>query len=176
MPARPRILVALVALLVLSACGSSGDLAATSAPLPEVFKQGVPVPDGEVVLTVTPSDGEAVDWDRTALEMLPQRELTIFEPFIDEERTFTGPLWWDVLRASGVEAGRDVDLVALDDYTASLPADPTVLERTVLALTDQGEPIPVDGGGPVRLVFPDEDPLADNANNWIWSIRRAEVR
>ena len=176
MPAPRRLLLALVALLVLAACGSTDTVAATSAPLPEVFEEGVPDPAGDVLLTVDPLDGEPVDWDRAALELLPQRELTLFEPFIDEERTFTGPLWWDVLRASGVEPGRDVDLVALDDYTASLPADPEVLARTVLALTDQGAPIPIDAGGPVRLVYPDGDALADNPNNWIWSIRRAEAR
>ena len=176
MPGRSRALLAILCALLFAACGPDASTIAARAPLPDSFDDGVPAPSGDVVLTVVPEGDAPVDWDIDALRMLPQQQLTLFEPFIDQERTFSGPLWWDVLRASGVEPGRDVDLIALDDYTASLPADREVLAQTLLAVTDQGERIPIDAGGPVRLVYPDGDPLADNPNNWIWSIRRAEVR
>lgn len=162
-------------LLVLAAC-SSGAPSLPTAPLPAAFDQGVPAPDGEAVLTVS-TDGEAHDWDLATLELLEQHDLSIREPFVDEDHTYTGPLWADVLRASGVDlaAAETAEMVALDDFVADIPATPTALDGLLLAHLEDGEPIPIETGGPIRLVFPPDNPAGDNANNWIWSVRRATV-
>lgn len=173
-PRRTRLLlIALVAVLV--ACGRGGDETGEAA-LPAAFDQGVPEPTGEVVLTIT-TDGTTYDWDLATLGQLEQHDLTIVEPFLDVEHTYTGPLWRDVLRASGVDvdADREVELVALDDYVAEIPTDADTLDGVLLAHLEDGEPIAVADGGPIRLIFPLENPAAENVNNWIWSIRTARV-
>ena len=146
-------------------------------PLPAAFEQGVPEPTGEVVLTVATDEGSR-DWDVATLADLPQHELTVLEPFVEEEHTYTGPFWADVLRASGVdlEAAEAVEVVALDDFVADLPVDAETLDGLLLAHLQDGEEIPVAEGGPLRLVFPPGNPTGANLNNWIWSVRTATVR
>lgn len=175
-PRRHRWAAVLVAcLLALAGCASEDD--GPRPALPSQFDDGVPTATGEIVLTVTTEAGDTVDWDLDTLAMLDQQQLTIVEPFIKEERTYTGPLWADVLRASGVDldAGNEVELVALDDYVAQIPTDRTTLDRAVLAHLEDGQPLAIEDGGPIRLVYPPDNPASENDNNWIWSIRTARV-
>lgn len=171
---RPHTLLAALALLVV-AC-SSPTPALPDGPLPSAFDGGVPPPEGEVVLTVATPDATH-DWDHATLGLLEQHDLTIIEPFLEEEHTYTGPLWADVLRASGVdlEAAETAELRALDDYVADIPVTPSALDGLVLARLEDGAQIPVADGGPIRLVFPPDNPTGDNVNSWIWSIRHATV-
>lgn len=167
-----RCLVLAIALLAAACSDGAGD----RAPLPAAFDDGVPAPTEAVVLTVTTAD-DVVDWDLATLARLDQRELTIVEPFVEEEHTYRGPLWADVLRASGVDldAGTTVELVALDDYVLDLATDPATLDGIVLAHREDGDPIPIADGGPIRLVLPPDNPASENPNTWIWSIRTARV-
>jgi hypothetical protein len=166
----------LLCLLLVTAC-SGGTPDGQRAALPPAFADGVPEVSGDVVLTVTTAEDAQVDWDLDTLAMLDQQQLTIIEPFLDVELTFTGPLWADVLRASGIDldAGDTIELVALDDYVAEIPTDDTTLDGAVLAHLVEGDPIAIEDGGPIRLVYPPDNPAAENANNWIWSIRTARV-
>lgn len=174
-PAPRHLVVLLVTLLVLAACSGTPP-ALPDAPLPAAFDSGVPAPTEEVVLTVTVG-GESHDWDLPTLGLLEQHDLTILEPFVDEEHTYTGPLWADVLRASGTDlaAADSAELVALDDYVADIPVGAETLDGLLLARLEDGDPIPIEAGGPIRLVFPPDNPAADNTNNWIWSLRHATV-
>ena len=125
------VLIAVALPLVLGACSSTA--VPDDAPLPAAFDQGVPEPSGDVVLTVA-NDDASHDWDLATLGILDQHDLTIFDQFADAEHTYTGPLWRDVLRASGVDvdAGREVELVALDDYVAEIPTDAETLRGVLL--------------------------------------------
>lgn len=160
---------------LLAACSTSAT-GLPDGPLPDAVADGVPQPSGEVVLTVTTPDATH-DWDHATLGLLEQHDLTIIEPFLEEEHTYTGPLWADVLRASGVdlEAAATAELRALDDYVADIPVTPSALDGLVLARLEDGAQIPVADGGPIRLVFPPDNPTGDNVNSWIWSIRDATV-
>jgi hypothetical protein len=168
-------------LALLLVCATAAGCAASPAtsgptPLPDAFSDGVPAPTEQVVLTVVTEDGDT-DWDLSTLGLLAQQDLTIVEPFVDEEHTYTGPLWADVLRASGVDldGGREARLVALDDYVAEIPTDVESLDGVLLASREDGEEIPIAAGGPIRLIWPPENPGAENNNNWIWSIRSARI-
>jgi hypothetical protein len=177
-PARRRLSRALSFLLVcatVAACAADPGVTEL-APLPDAFSDGVPAPTEQVVLTVVTDDGDA-DWDLPTLGQLAQQDLTIIEPFVDEEHTYTGPFWADVLRASGVdlEGGQEARLVALDDYVAEIPAVVGFLDGVLLATREDGEAIPIAAGGPIRLIWPPENPGAENNNNWIWSIRSARI-
>lgn len=175
---RKHLIAPLLALGVAAALVGCSDTDAelTEQPLPAAFEDGVPEPTGDVVLTVTTGDGEH-DWDLATLGRLPQHDLTILEPFVEEEHTYTGPLWADVLRASGVdlaEAG-PVEVVALDDFVADIPTDAESLDGLLLAHQEDGEEIAIADGGPIRLVFPPDNPAGENRNNWVWSVRAANV-
>lgn len=173
----PRVQIAVLALAVaLTGCFSTSPPAVEWEPLPAAFDDGVPAPTGEVVLSVE-VDGTTHEWDLAALEALEQHDLTIIEPFIEEERTYTGPLWGDVLRASGVDLDEAhvAELVALDDFVADIPVEDDTLDGLLLARLEDGAVIPLEAGGPIRLVYPPDNPTGENANNWIWSIRRATV-
>lgn len=173
-PTIRRAALALAAVLALVGCSSEQEAVLDDGPLPAAFDDGVPAPEGDVVLTIAAGDATP-DWDLATLGELEQHELTIVEPFLDEEVTFTGPLWSDVLRASGIdlEATTSVELVALDDFVADIPTDATTLDGLLLATAADGQPIDIADGGPIRLVYPDGNPTGENLNNWIWSVRSA---
>lgn len=163
--------VALAAVALAACTGPATEL--PSDPLPPAFADGVPEPTGEVVLTVT-GPGGPHDFDLPTLQQLAQHDLTVLEPFVDQEHTYAGPLWGDVLRAAGIPLdGRDVELVALDDFVTDIPADAASLDGLLLAVSEDGAPIPIADGGPLRLVFPPGNETGANLNNWIWSIRSA---
>lgn len=167
--------VALSTALTLVGCSETPDPTPVES-LPAAFDDGVPAPAGEVVLTLE-TDDATVEWDLATLEELPLHELELFEPFVEEDLRFTGPLWIDVLRASGVELeeGRAVELVALDEYVSVVPADLDALEGVMLATREEGEAIPLERGGPIRLVYPPDNETGKNLNAWIWSIVSGEV-
>ena len=65
--------------------------------------------------------------------------------------------------------------MALDDYVAEIPTDAETLRGVLLAYLQDGEEIAIADGGPIRLIFPDDNPASENVNNWIWSVRSARV-
>jgi DMSO/TMAO reductase YedYZ molybdopterin-dependent catalytic subunit len=67
---------------------------------------------------------------------------------------FTGIKIGDVLREAGVKAGADQLFSTSDDgFTAGSPLD-YVLERGLIAIGMNGEPLPAEHGFPARLVVP----------------------
>ncbi|MFI6098789.1 molybdopterin-dependent oxidoreductase [Lentzea sp. NPDC051213] len=67
---------------------------------------------------------------------------------------FTGIRIGDVLREAGVKAGADQLFSTSDDgFTAGSPLD-YVLERGLIAIAMNGEPLPAEHGFPARLVVP----------------------
>jgi hypothetical protein len=144
-----------------------------------MFDDGAPAPIGLVVLTIEGASGTA-DWDLLTLSELPQIERTQLEPFAAGERTFQGPLLVDVLRASGIDVTdgsmTEIDLVALDDFRATLPTDGGSLDGVMLATLDGDLAISLEDGGPIRIIFPDDNDLGENLDNWVWSLRTGTVR
>jgi DMSO/TMAO reductase YedYZ molybdopterin-dependent catalytic subunit len=68
--------------------------------------------------------------------------------------TFVGIRIGDVLREAGVQAGADQLFSTSDDgFTAGSPLD-YVLERGMIAIGMNGEPLPAEHGFPARLVVP----------------------
>lgn len=83
----------------------------------------------------------------------------------------------DLLDVAG--APRDftaIDSAAYNEYAVTLPA--TILRHAgvVLATRADGETIPLDKGGPTRIVFTDSHPDAKNESLWIWSTKVLALR
>lgn len=136
----------------------------------------LPRPEGPIVLTIAGGTGRnaaagASEIDFAALEReLPQEELTVYEPFVKKDLTFTGVPMSDLLSAARVDAtSGSLHLHALDDYTVELPLSEVVSEG-LLATRVDGKRIAVAEGGPIRLVFGADSELGSNPDNWIWSV------
>jgi len=51
-------------------------------------------------------------------------------------------------------------------YTSA--AAPMVESQALIATARDGAPIPYDQGGPIRIVFPDGNPLSSVLDAWNW--------
>ena len=102
---------------------------------------------------------EQVTWDWAAFNALPQRHevtdihcVTTWSRF---DNAWDGVATRDVLAM--VQPKPDARFVVLhsyDGYTTNLPLDDFAAEDAIIAHSWQGRPLPVEHGGPVRLVVP----------------------
>lgn len=174
---------ALLAAMALAAGGAAcnddaGAVAATVVSEGESFAD-VPAPEGDTVLTITgatgtPNDGDAISFDLATLERLRLEEWTLPEPFLDRDATFVGVPVEDLLSVVGIPDGaQSVRMVALDEYEIVMTIEDLTTGGVMVAVADDVEEgtIPVERGGPIRIVFAGDDPSADNPDLWIWSLR-----
>ena len=143
---------------------------ATAAPAP------VPTPSGKPVLTITGAvsnhnEGSAVAFDMPALTAMATVTTNIYEPFVKKDMKFTGVPVVNLLARAGISpTATKISLHALDDFQVELKvadlADPEIL----FATKADDALIPVDSGGPVRLIFPADSEVGKNRDTWIWSI------
>lgn len=177
--------VAVVALLTLVGCAGDGQPEDT-ASAPVVLRaatlqpgQALPAPTGPPLLTVTgvtTADG-TVALHRSTLDRLTQVELRAYEPWLKRTMTFRGVWLADALAVTGATDPRSVRITALDDYTVELTGADLRSGGILLATGDgTGGALPVDDGGPTRIVFQDGTRAGENADQWIWSLRTIDTR
>jgi hypothetical protein len=171
-------LAALTALtLLLSACSQAGP--AIVAPEPAVdaevyggFPIEAPGPD-EIVLTLV---GErTVEFTMGDLAELDASDVTFVEPFVKVEQTFRVVRLVDLFALAGIRTGDTVDTIALNDYRYQDGVDALLAADALLAIARDGEPIPMDAGGPIRLVFEPSSTYAGFLDAWNWSLRTIRV-
>jgi hypothetical protein len=184
--------VALVAALVLAACGGGEEEAPTqavpSASSPLVVDDGtlaagekIAAPKGEVVLTMTgdigaANKGKKLELDLASLERMRRVRLEAAEPFLKRRVMFEGVLLSDLLEVAGVpDSASKVSLTALDDYKVDFTVDDVRSSQMLLATKADGKHMPVDRSGPIRIVFPDGSSLGRNPDLWIWSVSSMKV-
>ena len=176
--------VVLAVLLVVSAGGcASGEGSRSEDPtstLAALAEDGaLPRPKGAPILTIRgnisrPNTQDEVVLDLETIERLHIIDAEIFEPFLQERATFRGVELSTLLEVVGAEPSSGVvRLTALDDYEVALPADG---EGILLATRHDGALIPVDEGGPTRIVFLSDSTGGENLAHWIWSVSSIEVR
>lgn len=166
--------------LTLAASGCSQDAAAEeSAPAPAVEVADLDEPAAEdVVLTIRGGASNSDDGLKLSLEQIESIgtvEVSVYEPFVDEDITFTAVPWETVLEL--VDLPDDVETlhtVAYNEYEVDIPVAVGDSPGAYLATRADSEPIPVADGGPTRVVFTDEHPEADDESLWIWSIAVVE--
>ncbi|MGV8968272.1 MAG: molybdopterin-dependent oxidoreductase [Cellulomonas sp.] len=192
----PRMVVVAVAIAMLAAC-SGGQaarpgLAATPASVPAfesvaispaVLTAGDPVPlPASTVLTVrglisVTNDGDSLQLGTDTLDQLGVLGVGMYEPWVKKHMSFQGVWLADLLRIAGVEeSATHVRLVALDDYEVDLSlADVQVGGIFLATKTESGAPLPIEEGGPTRIVFMDHVKAGENAGQWIWSLKELEL-
>lgn len=173
----------------LTACSSaSGDAAAPSATATsaaaspsasETNPYGAAVVDplgpDEPVLTLTGGSAGKVGLTLSQLEALGTTTVTINEPFVKKVQTFTGVPLSAVLDRGGFASSAKIDTIALNDYEYAAAAADLEGSQAIIATQRDGQPIPYDQGGPIRLVYPDGSTLSTNLDAWNWSLAEITV-
>jgi hypothetical protein len=182
---------------VLAATGAcAGSPATTPAPVPKasavtgtvisaaVFKVGqrMPAPTGKPVLSMTGkisarNQADAFVFDQPMLEQLGVRQVPLYEPWTKQNLDFRGVWLADLLAIAGVQADAStLRIVALDDYVVNLSLADIRAGGIMLATrAGDGSLIPVDDGGPTRIVFTGGVKAGANPDQWIWSIKTIDV-
>ncbi len=173
---RAGLLVGLLALVI--GCGGAASSAAGVEEISErtLAAGALPEPEGDPVLTVVTAEGERVGFDLPTIEGLRRVQTTVFEPFLETDVEFSGVLLWDLLEVAGATGdGQDATLTALDDYEVELSLEELRDEPILLATRSGGDAIPVEEGGPTRVIFADGTSQGGNSNLWIWSVKEIVV-
>lgn len=121
----------------------------------------LPVPEGEVLLTVTgdishPNVDAAALFDRSMLMALSPLTVCTRTPWHRESGCFTGPLMREVLSAAGVQGERIV-VQALNEFRAEIPVEELHDYDVILAMSRDGEPMPIREFGPLFVLYPFDD-------------------
>lgn len=169
---------ALATALVLALVGCS---AGSEAPAPTASEEenaygGFPIDppaSDEVVLTIEAES--SVDFTYAELQELAEVEIDILEPFVDEQQSFRGVPLAELLDRAGVPTDARIETIALNDYRYADTVGQWVDNDALLAVFRDGELIPMDEGGPIRIVFDEESPAFEVLDAWNWSLRTITV-
>jgi hypothetical protein len=189
------VLVAAVCAVALVACSSSAPVPTAPVvdpvdPAPVVLTpavlrpdQPVPPPSEQRVLALTgrigsTNDGAVLAFDKPTLDQLGRVRVTVFEPWVKQELNFEGVWLADLLAVARADPqARTVHITALDDYQVELAISDVMAGGVLLATrSGNGQPIPIEDGGPTRIVFAGGVPAGNSADQWIWSLSAIDVR
>jgi len=160
--------------------GSGDDSAGASESVPVIEENPYgasdiesPAPD-EVVLTVR-VNGTRTTFSLSQLLALPVTDLRLFEPFIKQNSQFSGVVMSEIFKATSISGADIVTTIALNDYAYSNTAEKFTDSNAVIAYEQNGQPIAMDRGGPIRIIFPDATLLSKVLDAWNWSISEIVV-
>jgi len=177
--------VALCALVLgLAACSSSESSTSTTEKSDKAttttnpYGAGVVDPPGptDVVLTVAgPSGTKQFTMDQ--LTALGTKDLTIYEPFVKRNISFTGVPMAAIFDTVGIEGDVRLNTEALNEYIYDKSTAAEFVESDgLIAVAQEGKPVPVDQGGPIRIIFPDGSKQSKNLEAWNWSLEKISVK
>ncbi|MBD1204957.1 MAG: molybdopterin-dependent oxidoreductase [Rhodobacteraceae bacterium] len=150
----------------------------------EAAADPLPVPSGDVVLTITGSIAEtnADDVARFDLAMLQDLTATRIETttiWTEGPQVFEGVSLIALIDALGAE-GSVIAASALNDYTVEIPLSDAIPGGPILAYAQNGEPLSVRDKGPLWVVYPyDSKPEYQSEVIYarsIWQVKRMEIR
>lgn len=181
--------------VVLGLAGAcAGSSTPTAAPVPAASAgkiisvanlrpgQSIPVPTQKPVLTMTGkisavNRGGALVFDQRTIEQLGVVQVRLYEPWTKQNLEFRGVWLQDLLAVAGVKGDATrLHIVALDDYAVDLTlADVRVGGIMLATRAGDGSSIPIDKGGPTRIVFMDGVKAGANPDQWVWSVKTIDV-
>lgn len=151
---------------------------AATPPSSDELRPGseLPAPKGKVILRMTGLEGGGAALDFRTLERMPQTEATVTEPFLKRDVEFSGVRVKDLFAIAGAPSTAGVvTLRALDDYHVELTLAELVASDALLATKADGRRMTIVDGGPIRIVFLGDTKIADNTDNWIWSVSSIRI-
>jgi hypothetical protein len=108
----------------------------------------------KIILTVTgQTAGNEIQLTDAMLAKLTQKSMTVQTPWYPSPKTFEGPLLRDVLKLAGIKSGQ-IRLVALNDYTISIPVSDAFQYDVIVARLLNGKPMGIREKGPLFVVYP----------------------
>lgn len=144
-----------------------------------------------LVLTMIPGMGQASDiltvtageisrtYSFDDLSAFPQEVVVTDNFYVDEPTRFSGPLLRDLMEAFGVTRENTLVMTAINDYSAEIPVTDILDYDVILALRENGEPMPVREKGPIWVIYPMDDhaELSDPLYNsrLIWQLSDIRV-
>jgi hypothetical protein len=185
---RGRYIAALLVVVLAGGCATQPAPAAPPsvsviAPPRPATGQGVPALAGEPVLTFTGRIGStnaarALEFDAASLDRFGVLKVGVYEPWVKKDMEFQGVWLADVLAGARADPGaRTLHFTALDDYQIDL-STAEVTRGDIFLATKRGDgtPIPIEEGGPTRIVFTGVGAADVSADLWIWSLKTIDVR
>jgi DMSO/TMAO reductase YedYZ molybdopterin-dependent catalytic subunit len=189
---RLGVVLAAVTLVLTGACGSAGSAAPEPAPspAPSVIRQPdlapgtVPAaPSGRPMLTVTgriaaTNAAGTLRLDQATVDRLGELEMSVNDPWARKRVVLRGVWLRDLVALARPDASAtSLHLHALDDYQVDLALADVRADPILLATRDgRGAALPVEEGGPSRVVFADDLAHRFSPDLWIWNIDTVEVR
>jgi len=174
-----KALIALFALLLLVGCSAKSPEAAPSpAPTESTNPYGAgfvvdPPAADDIVLTINGTSSK--DFTMGQISTLATEQITIMEPFAKLTQSFTVVKLEKLLAGLGFKSTDTIDTVALNDYAFSDTFANFTKNNAYIAVARDGAPIPMDQGGPIRIIFASDSGYFGNLDAWNWSIRTIEV-
>lgn len=141
-------------------------------------------PTGEVILTISgkiskTNHDQTADFDLAMLNALRHRKTETSTPWTKGKPTFEGPLLSELLDSVGC-TGSQLRVVALNDYTTTIPVEDARKWPVILATHMNGTPMTVRQKGPLFVIYPfDEYPKLYNEMYFFrsaWQVRQIDIR
>lgn len=162
----PKLGVLVLATLLVAGC-SAQESAPTTSALQDDFQ-------AEIETAVTLTIGSQV-FSLEELEKRGATEIEILEPFKKESTKFTVIDFDQLLIDSGFTAEDRVETIALNDYRYTDTVRAFLDNDSLLAIYENGEPIPISDGGPVRIIFAESSAYYSVLDAWNWSLSKIEL-
>jgi hypothetical protein len=150
---------------------------ATPAPTKNPYGASFPVPDPkatDIVLTIKGS--KTISFTMGQLLKSATTSLTIHEPFVKQVQSFKVISLAKLFTGIHLSSSAKLNTIALNDYVYLDTAANLFNNKAYLAVARNGALIPMDQGGPIRLVFADNTKYSKNLDAWNWSLRTIEVK
>jgi hypothetical protein len=136
----------------------------------------------EAVLTINgaiTAEGGALHFDMAALEALPSVTFSTATNWTDGTPSFTGVALKTLLDAAGA-TGTEVEAIALNNYSATIPIDSIDEDTPIIAYAIDGAPFSRRDKGPLWVVYPyDEGDAYRNElvyGRSVWQLRTLTVK
>ena len=173
-----RIIPVLLAVLLLSACGGAAQPKASPTPTLSKNPYGSgfkvsPPADSDIVLTI--KGASTINFTMKQLRDLGTSQITIREPFVKAKQTFGVVNFKSLFDSLKIAQNASLNTVALNDYAFKATAKDFFNNQALLAVSLNNAPIPMDAGGPIRLVFNTSSKWFTNLDAWNWSLRSVEI-
>lgn len=144
---------------------------------------GLNMPNGPVILTVSGNIDHTnvvneAQFDRAMLAALPQHEFETSTPWTEGSSHYSGPLMRDLLALLSADSDT-VHVSALNGYEAEIPVSDFNDHDVILAMTKNGEAIPIREYGPLWVLYPfdqDETLLSEKIRfRAVWQVMHINV-
>ena len=176
---RTLLLVALGAVLAGCSTASDGPSQGSSSPTASPSASSTspygtltidPAGPDDPVLEVDGGSSGHQSFTMVQLEALGTTTITVDEPFVKKRQSFTGVPLSTILTKAGIAGGVKITTHALNDYDYANVASAFTGSEAIIATQRDAARIPLDQGGPIRLVYPDGTPMSGVLDAWNWSL------